>query len=36
MALLIKIRNLLYIIRIFYWFAFKAVVRGYLNGSVHQ
>ena len=35
MSLLIKLRNILYILRIFYWMAFKAVVKGYCNGSVH-
>lgn len=35
MSIITKVRTVLYIFRIFYWIAFKAVVRGYLNGSVH-
>ena len=35
MSILIKIRNILYILRIFYWLAFKAVVKAYWRGSVH-
>jgi len=35
MSLLTKFRTILYIFRIFYWLAFKAVVKGYLNGSTH-
>ena len=36
MSILIKIRNIVYILRIFYWLAFKAVVKAYWRGSVHQ
>jgi hypothetical protein len=36
MSLLIKIRNLLYIIRIFYWLAFKAVVKATYAGNLYK